>query len=238
MEHRMLQQLTCKPQTCNQQTFTCSLHTAEHRGPAAGRRDGPSAPPAAGQRRQVLHSGSTKACQHCVTQTKLALSLCPAFCLSVVCGEPAPIRFALLLPACSIQQSAALALGRLANYSDDLAEAVVQNEILPQLVSGPGWHTTQRDVPQEERCTGQKKKRDAHRMDSSPVQETCAWLMLSHSASVLSLCCAVSCCRCTPWHNKTASTRRPQDIACVLWPSESLWPAQAVLRTAERLAQP
>jgi len=34
----------------------------------------------------------------------------------------------------SIQQSAALALGRLANYSDDLAEAVVQNEILPQLV--------------------------------------------------------------------------------------------------------
>jgi len=36
--------------------------------------------------------------------------------------------------SCSIQQSAALALGRLANYSDDLAEAVVQNEILPQLV--------------------------------------------------------------------------------------------------------
>jgi 3-methyladenine DNA glycosylase AlkD len=34
----------------------------------------------------------------------------------------------------SIQQSAALALGRLANYSDDLAEAIVQNEILPQLV--------------------------------------------------------------------------------------------------------
>ena len=36
---------------------------------------------------------------------------------------------------CSIQQSAATALGRLANYSDDLAEAVVQNEIIPQLVS-------------------------------------------------------------------------------------------------------
>ena len=34
----------------------------------------------------------------------------------------------------SIQQSSALALGRLANYSDDLAEAVVGNEILPQLV--------------------------------------------------------------------------------------------------------
>merc|ERR1711871_1188551 len=34
----------------------------------------------------------------------------------------------------SIQQSAALALGRLANYSEDLAENVVGNEILPQLV--------------------------------------------------------------------------------------------------------
>ena len=31
----------------------------------------------------------------------------------------------------SIQQSAALALGRLASYSEDLAEAVVSNEILP-----------------------------------------------------------------------------------------------------------
>ena len=38
----------------------------------------------------------------------------------------------------SIQQSAALALGRLANYSDDLAEAVVGNEILPQLVYSLG----------------------------------------------------------------------------------------------------
>lgn len=38
----------------------------------------------------------------------------------------------------SIQQTAALALGRLANYSDDLAEAVVQNDILPQLVYSLG----------------------------------------------------------------------------------------------------
>lgn len=34
----------------------------------------------------------------------------------------------------SVQQSAALALGRLADYSDELAEAVVTGEILPQLV--------------------------------------------------------------------------------------------------------
>jgi hypothetical protein len=41
----------------------------------------------------------------------------------------------------SIQQSAALALGRLANYNDELAEAVVSNEILPQLVrSGGKFH--------------------------------------------------------------------------------------------------
>lgn len=33
-----------------------------------------------------------------------------------------------------MQQTAALALGRLANYSEELAEAVVGNEILPQLV--------------------------------------------------------------------------------------------------------
>ena len=34
----------------------------------------------------------------------------------------------------SIQQSAALALGRLASYCDDLAEEIVSYEILPQLV--------------------------------------------------------------------------------------------------------
>jgi 3-methyladenine DNA glycosylase AlkD len=36
----------------------------------------------------------------------------------------------------SIQQSAALALGRLANHSDELAQAVVTDDILPQLVYG------------------------------------------------------------------------------------------------------
>lgn len=34
----------------------------------------------------------------------------------------------------SISQSAALALGRLANFNEELAENVVNNEILPQLV--------------------------------------------------------------------------------------------------------
>ena len=34
----------------------------------------------------------------------------------------------------SIQQSAALAIGRLANYSEELAESVVQNDIITQLI--------------------------------------------------------------------------------------------------------
>ena len=34
----------------------------------------------------------------------------------------------------SIQQSAALAIGRLANYSEELATSVVENNILPQLI--------------------------------------------------------------------------------------------------------
>lgn len=49
-------------------------------------------------------------------------------------GAMSLLRPLLLDNVPSIQQSAALALGRLANYSDDLAEALVQNEILPQLV--------------------------------------------------------------------------------------------------------
>lgn len=44
------------------------------------------------------------------------------------------LRPLLLDNVASIQQSAALALGRLANYSEELAESVVQHEILPQLV--------------------------------------------------------------------------------------------------------
>merc|ERR1712224_848344 len=44
------------------------------------------------------------------------------------------LRPLLLDTVASIQQSAALALGRLANYSEELAEAVVLHEILPQLV--------------------------------------------------------------------------------------------------------
>lgn len=49
-------------------------------------------------------------------------------------GVMSLLRPLLLDTVASIQQSAALALGRLARYSNELAEAVVTNEILPQLV--------------------------------------------------------------------------------------------------------
>ena len=49
-------------------------------------------------------------------------------------GVMALLRPLLLDTVPSIQQSAALALGRLANYNDELAEEVVTNDILPQLV--------------------------------------------------------------------------------------------------------
>ncbi|DBA77500.1 hypothetical protein WJX77_001185 [Trebouxia sp. C0004] len=49
-------------------------------------------------------------------------------------GAMSLLRPLLLDNVPSIQQHAAMALGRLANYSDDLAETLVQNEVLPQLV--------------------------------------------------------------------------------------------------------
>lgn len=58
----------------------------------------------------------------------------PVSSVLTIPGVMALLRPLLLDNVPSIQQSAALALGRLANYSDELAEAVVSNEILPQLV--------------------------------------------------------------------------------------------------------
>lgn len=49
-------------------------------------------------------------------------------------GVMALLRPLLLDVVPTVQQTAALALGRLANYNDSLAEAVVKGDILPQLV--------------------------------------------------------------------------------------------------------
>lgn len=53
------------------------------------------------------------------------------------------LRPLLLDPTVSIQNSAALALGRIANHSEKLAEAVVENHVLPQLVNS----LAQQNVP-------------------------------------------------------------------------------------------
>lgn len=49
-------------------------------------------------------------------------------------GVMALLRPLLLDPVPSVQQGAALALGRLANHSEEMAAAVIQNDIVPQLV--------------------------------------------------------------------------------------------------------
>ena len=49
-------------------------------------------------------------------------------------GVMSLLRPLLLDSVPAIQQAAALALGRLANYNEELAEAVVESDILPQLV--------------------------------------------------------------------------------------------------------
>lgn len=51
----------------------------------------------------------------------------------------------------SIQQTAALALGRLAEHSDDLAEAMVTEDILPELI---------RSLGEQNVSTFREKKRD------------------------------------------------------------------------------
>lgn len=51
----------------------------------------------------------------------------------------------------TIQQTAALALGRLANYNDDLAEAVVKGDILPQLVYSLAEQNVRSPPPQKKK---------------------------------------------------------------------------------------
>ncbi len=59
-------------------------------------------------------------------------------------GVMALLRPLLLDVVPTIQQTAALALGRLANYNDSLAEAIVKGDILPQLVYSLSEQNVQR----------------------------------------------------------------------------------------------
>lgn len=62
----------------------------------------------------------------------------------------------------SIQQSAALALGRLANYSEALAEAVVMNEVLPQLVYSLSEQNVSRTKEKRKEMKRRGEKRTRH----------------------------------------------------------------------------
>lgn len=56
------------------------------------------------------------------------------YCKKFTLGVMQLLRPLLLDIVPTVQQTAALALGKLANHNDDLAEAVVKGDILPQLV--------------------------------------------------------------------------------------------------------
>lgn len=56
------------------------------------------------------------------------------FALSPPAGVMSLLRPLMLDVVPSIQQTAALALGRLAEHSDELAEAVVAEDVLPELI--------------------------------------------------------------------------------------------------------
>lgn len=64
------------------------------------------------------------------------------------------LRPLLLDPTISIQNSAALALGRIASHSEKLAEAVVENHVLPQLVNS----LAQQNVPESIYRSSTKKQ--------------------------------------------------------------------------------
>jgi hypothetical protein len=63
------------------------------------------------------------------------------------------------------------------------------------------------------------EKPKLHAVHRSRLSST-SWLNLCllRLASVL-----MTSCRCTPWHNRTASTRKQQVTACGLWQSEDAW---------------
>lgn len=68
----------------------------------------------------------------------------------------------------SIQQTAALALGRLAEHNDDLAEAMVTEDILPELIRSLGEQNVstfreKRGREREKRGGGRKRTRARER---------------------------------------------------------------------------
>lgn len=74
----------------------------------------------------------------------------------------------------SISQSAALALGRLANMNEELAESVVNNEILPQLVMSLNEQNV--TMPPSSDSTRKQQPSSSEQLLSTPPNSLKQWL--------------------------------------------------------------
>ena len=74
----------------------------------------------------------------------------------------------------SISQSAALALGRLANMNEELAESVVNNEILPQLVMSLNEQNV--TMPLSSDSTRKQQPSSSEQLLSTPLNSLKQWL--------------------------------------------------------------
>ena len=74
----------------------------------------------------------------------------------------------------SISQSAALALGRLANMNEELAESVVNNEILPQLVMSLNEQNV--TMPLSSDSTRKQQPSSSEQLLSTPPNSLKQWL--------------------------------------------------------------
>ena len=78
----------------------------------------------------------------------------------------------------SISQSAALALGRLANMNEELAESVVNNEILPQLVMSLNEQNV--TLPLSSDSTRKQQPSSSEQSPSTPLNSLKQWLTRGH----------------------------------------------------------
>ena len=74
----------------------------------------------------------------------------------------------------SISQSAALALGRLANMNEELAESVVNNEILPQLVMSLNEQNV--TMPPSSDSTSKQQPSSSEQLLRTPPNSLKQWL--------------------------------------------------------------
>ena len=119
----------------------------------------------------------------------------------------------------SISQSAALALGRLANMNEELAESVVNNEILPQLVMSLNEQNV--TMPLSSDSTRKQQPSSSEQLPSTPLNSLKQWLtqgLLKPSLSALNNSTLPS--RKLPLGPSPTSLSTPPSWLCQLWKSE------------------